>query len=156
VLAGVIGNGSGGGGRRAFVDATGTPVVLPTAIRRVVATDDEVGALLLALGAPVVGCAGTVEDVEVVGAPRTPDPRSVAALRPDVIVSAAVAGRHDLPDGGLVESLRKIAPVVAVELSRREVAAADLRALLGRVIGGGPPATEPVSDGRVGAPIRSV
>jgi ABC-type Fe3+-hydroxamate transport system substrate-binding protein len=153
VLAGVVGTG-GGGGRRAFVDATGTPVVLPTAVRRVVATDGEVGALLLALGAPIVGCAGTVDDVEVVGAPRAPDPRAVAALRPDVIVSGAVDGQHDLVDAGLVELLRKVAPVVAVEPRRREVAAADLRALLGRVIGGGPPATEPVSDRRVGAPVR--
>jgi ABC-type Fe3+-hydroxamate transport system substrate-binding protein len=156
VLAGVIGSAGGGGGRRAFVDGTGTPVVLPTAIRRVVATDPEVGALLLALGAPVVGCAGAVAEVEVVGPPRAPDPKAVAALRPDVIVSGAVDGRHDLAGARLAELLRTVAPVVAVQLSRQEDAAADLRALLGRVIGGEPAATEPVSDRRVGAPIRSV
>ena len=153
VLAGVVGG--GGGGRRAFVDATGTPVALPAAVRRVVATDDEVGALLRALGAPMVGCAGSLEDVEVIGAPRAPDPRAVAALRPDVIVSGAVDGDHDLVDAGVLELLRKVAPVVAVEPARPTEAAADLRALLGRLIGGAPPATEPVSGRRVGAPTRS-
>lgn len=100
----------------------------------------------------MVGCAGVFDDVEVVGEPRAPDPGAVAALRPDVIVSGAVGGVHDLVDAGLVEVLRQVAPVVAVELGRQVVAAADLRALLGPVIGGGPPATEPVSDRRVGAP----
>jgi hypothetical protein len=39
-----------------------------------------------------------------------------------------------------------VAPVVAVDLGRPDVATADLRALLGTVVGGGRPATEPVSD----------
>jgi len=150
VLAGIVGG--GGGGRRAFVDATGTPVALPATIRRLVATDDEVGTLLLGLGAPMVGCAGTIDDVEVVGASRAPDPGAVAALRPDLIVSGAVDGVHDLADAWLVEALRKVAPVVAVEPGRQAAATADLRALLGPVVGGGTPATEPVSDRRVGAP----
>lgn len=49
-LTGLIGE--VGGGRRAFVDATGASVVVPPTIRRVVATDDRVGALLRV--APVV------------------------------------------------------------------------------------------------------
>lgn len=119
-----------GVGRRAFIDATGTSVALPAAIRRVVATADDVGALLLGLGAPVVGCAGALDGVEPVGPPGRPDPAAVAALRPDVIV----AGAHDLTDVRLVEVLRRIAPVVAVDVSRPAVATADLRALLGRAV----------------------
>ncbi len=149
VLGGLVG--SGGGGRRAFVDATGTPVALPAAIRRVVATDDGVGALLLGLGSPLVGCAGVLDEVDVVGAPRAPDPQAVAALRPDVIVTGAVDRVHDLADVRLVEALRKVAPIVAVDVGRPAAAVADLRALLGPVIGGRP-ATEPVSDRRAPAP----
>jgi ABC-type Fe3+-hydroxamate transport system substrate-binding protein len=148
VLGGLIGN---GGGRRAFVDATGTPVALPPAVGRLVATDDAVGALLIGLGVPLAGCAGSLDGVEVVGAPRTPDPRAVAALRPDVIVTGAVDRVHDLVDLRLVEALRRVAPVVAVDVGHQRVATADLRALLGPAIGG-PPATEPVSERRVGAP----
>jgi ABC-type Fe3+-hydroxamate transport system substrate-binding protein len=150
VLGGLVG--SGGGGRRAFVDATGVPVALPTAIRRLVATDEGVGGLLLGLGVPMVGCAGTIEDVDVIGASRAPDPQVVAALLPDVIVTGAVDRVHDLVDVGLVEALRMVAPVVAVDVGRPSVAVADLRALLGPAIGGRP-ATEPVSDRRVGAPM---
>jgi ABC-type Fe3+-hydroxamate transport system substrate-binding protein len=150
VLAGLVG--SGGGGRRAFVDATGTPVALPAAVRRLVATDDEVGALLLGLGAPLIGCAGNLDDIDAVGSPRSPDPQVVAAVRPDVIVTGAVDRVHDLADLRLVEALRRVAPVVAVDVGRPAVAAADLRAMLGPVIGG-PPAAEPVSDRRVGAPV---
>lgn len=148
VLAGLVG---GGGARRAYVDATGASVPLPPAIRRLVATDDEVGALLLSLGAPVVGCAGTLGEMVIVGAPRAPDPRAVAALRPDVIVTGAVDRVHDV-SVGLVAALRQVSPVVAVEVRRRAVAEADLRALLGQVVGGGRPASEPMSNRRVGAP----
>jgi ABC-type Fe3+-hydroxamate transport system substrate-binding protein len=155
-LTGLISN--AGGGRRAFVDATGTPVALPAAIRRVVATDDEVGALLLGLGAPMVGCAGTLDDIEAdgiqaVGAARAPDPQAVAALRPDVIVTGAVDRLHDLTDVRLVEALRQVAPVVAVDVGRLAVATADLRALLGPVIGERPPA-EPVPDRPPAPPVK--
>ena len=143
----------GGGGRRAFVDATGTPVALPTVIRRIVATDEEVGALLLGLGAPVVGCAGTLQGIETVGAPRAPDPGAVAALRPDLIVTGTADRAHDLTDARLAAALQKVAPILAVDVGRRSVAEADLRALLGAVIGGGRPAAEPVPDRRVGAPV---
>jgi ABC-type Fe3+-hydroxamate transport system substrate-binding protein len=149
VLAGLVG---GAGGGRAFVDASGQRVVPPPAIKRVVATDDGVGALLLGLGAPVVGCAGSLDGVGVVGPPRAPDPQAVAALRPDVIVTGAVDGAHDLAGTGLADALRRVAPVVAVDVTRPAAAAADLRALLGPVAGGGRPAVEPVSDRRVGAP----
>jgi hypothetical protein len=135
VLGGLVGN--GGGGRRAFIDATGAPVALPPAIRRVAATDDRVGALLDELGVPAVGCSGCVDDV--------------AALRPDLIVTSAVDRVHDLLDARLVAALRRLAPVVAVDVGRPAVAVADLRALLGPLIGGRP-ASEPVSERRVGAP----
>ncbi len=114
--------------RRAFVDATGTPVVLPPAVRRLVATDEAVGALLLELGAALVGCAGSLDGVPSVGAPRAPDPRAVAALRPDVIVSAAAGRAPDLACPA--DGLRRVAPLVVVDLSRPAAAAADLRALV--------------------------
>ena len=124
--------GAGGGGR-AFVDATGTPVPLLRPVRRLVATDDDVAALLLGLGASVVGCAGTVDGVESVGGSRSPDRQAVAALRPDAIVTGVVAGRHDLADVRLVAALRQVAPVIAVDVGRPAEAAADLRALIGTV-----------------------
>jgi ABC-type Fe2+-enterobactin transport system substrate-binding protein len=150
LLAGLVGG--AGGARRAFVDATGASVTTPPVIRRLVATDAEVGALLLNMGAPVVGCAGALNEIEVVGAPRLPDPKAVAALRPDVIVTGAVERAHDLSDMRLVAALRQVAPVVAVDVGGPARAAADLRALLGPAVGGGRPATEPVSGRRVGAP----
>lgn len=131
-LTGLIGN--VGGGRRAFVDATGTPVGLPAAIRRLVATDAAVGALLLELGGPLVGCAGPLDGVADVGAPRAPDPAAVADLKPDLIVAGAVDRAHDLRDSALVAVLRRVAPVVAVDLGRPAAARADLRALLGPVV----------------------
>ena len=48
------------GGGRPFVDATGTSVPLGGPIRTVLATDEAVGALLVELGADVVGCDGTL------------------------------------------------------------------------------------------------
>lgn len=133
VLTGLVGN---TGGRRMFVDATGTAVPMPPAVRRLVATDERVGALLLELGAPVVGCAGALDGIEPVGESRGPDPAAVAALRPDVIVIGAVDRVHDLADADLAERLRRVAPVIAVDTGRPAHALADLRALLGS---GGPP-----------------
>jgi ABC-type Fe3+-hydroxamate transport system substrate-binding protein len=129
VLTGLIS--AGASLRRTFVDATGASVPLPPAVRRLVATDDEVAALLLGLGAVIVGCAGTVDGIEPVGPPRAPDPRAVGALRPDVIVVGAVDRTHDLVDERLVHALRQVAPVIAVALGRPAAAAADMRALLG-------------------------
>jgi ABC-type Fe3+-hydroxamate transport system substrate-binding protein len=146
-LVGVV-----GGGRRAFVDATDTAVALPAAIRRLVATGDDVGALLLGLGAPLVGCAGTLDDVELVGASRAPDPDAVAALRPDVIVAGAVDRAHDLADVRLVEALRRVAPVVAVDVGRPAAALSDLRALLGPVVVERP-AAKPLPDRPTGPPV---
>jgi ABC-type Fe2+-enterobactin transport system substrate-binding protein len=128
-----------GGGRRAFVDATGTSVALPSALRRLAVTSDDVGALLLALDAPVVGCAGRLDGIEQVGASRRPDPAAVAALRPDLIVVGAVDRVPDLADPALIDALRRIAPVVAVDMGRPTAARADLRALLGSAAP--PPAT---------------
>lgn len=121
------------GGGRTFVDATGTPVPLRGTIRSVVATDEAVGALLIDIGAPVVGCAGELDGVPAVGSDRAPDRSAVAALRPDAIVTGTVAGRHDLAEPAVVGALRQIAPVIAVDLSRSAAAAADLRALIGDV-----------------------
>ncbi|NMH95730.1 ABC transporter substrate-binding protein [Pseudonocardia acidicola] len=123
-----------GGGRRPFVDATGTSVALPARIRRLVATDPVVGALLLDLGAPLAGCAGDLAGVEPLGAPRDPDPGAVAGLRPDLIVTGAVDRVHDLVDVRLLGALRGVAPVVAVDVAYRTAAVADLRALLGVVV----------------------
>ena len=145
VLTGLIS--AGASLRRTFVDATGASVPLPPAVRRLVATDDEVAALLLGLGAVIVGCAGTVDGVEQVGPPRAPDPRAVGALRPDVIVVGAVDRTHDLVDERLVHALRQVAPVIAVELGRPAAAAADMRALLGSTRDIRPPPPPP------GAPL---
>ena len=120
-----------GGMRRTFVDATGASVPLLRTVRRVVAADDAVAALLLDVGATVVGCAGTVEGIEPVGAPRRPHPAAVAALRPDAIIVGAVDGGYDLMDPRLVATLRQTAPVIAVDLARPDAALPDLRALLG-------------------------
>ena len=100
----------------------------------------------------MVGCAGTIGDIERVGTAREPEPQAIAALRPDLIVTGAVDRLHDLADAELVEVLRRVASVVAVDVDRPDAATADLRALFGPVVGGGRPAAEPVSDRRVGAP----
>lgn len=121
------------GGGRAFVDATGGAVPLRGPVRQVVATDPDVGALLLEIGARVVGCAGTLDGVDPVGADRAPDPEVVAAARPDAVVTGFAGGRHDLADPSVLGRLREIAPVIAVDLDRRAASAADLRALLGPV-----------------------
>lgn len=121
------------GGGRPFVDATGASVPLGGPIRRVLATDESVGALLVELGVELVGCAGQLDGVESVGGQRAPDPAAVQALKPDVIVTGANGRAHDLADPRVLGRLRAIAPVVAVDLDRRTAAAADLRALLGSV-----------------------
>jgi len=144
---------SAGGGGRAFVDATGMPVGLPPRIRRLVATDAAVGALLLDLGASVVGCAGALDGVEQVGAPRAPDPAAVAALRPDVIVVGAVDRAYDLTDPRLVGALCRVAPVVAVDMGRPAAAGADLKALIGPVVAERP-AAPAVADRPPGPPAR--
>jgi ABC-type Fe3+-hydroxamate transport system substrate-binding protein len=120
-----------GGMRRTFVDATGTAVPLLRTVRRVVAADAAVAALLLEVGAAVVGCAGAVEGVPSVGPPRAPEPAAVAALRPDAIIVGAVDRVPDLVDARLVVALRRVALVIAVDLARPEAATRDLRALLG-------------------------
>lgn len=151
-LTGVISD-TGGGGRRAFIDATGASVSLPPSIRRFVATDEVIGALMLALGAELVGCAGSLDGVAAVGQPRVPDLRAVAALAPDVIVTGAVDRTHDLADVRTVAALRRVAPVIAVDTARPAAANADLRALLGR--GTAAPSTAKPPRPRPPAPNRS-
>lgn len=141
-LTGLIGEARAGG--RSFVDATGAAIALPTAVERLVATDAEVGAVLLDLGAPLVGCAGTLDGIAPVGAPGRPDPDAVAALRPHLIVTGVVDRAHAVEDAGTVDALRRIAPVVAVDAARPAAARADLRALFGPVASG-PPAPLPPS-----------
>lgn len=130
VLAGLVGS-AGGGMRRIFVDAVGVSVPMPAAVRRLVATDDAVGALVLRLGGSLVGCAGELDGVDTVGPARAPDPRAVAALKPDVILSGVADGTHDLVEERLAVALWQVAPVIAVDLGRPSMAEADLRALLG-------------------------
>jgi hypothetical protein len=136
------------GGGRAFVDATGTPVPLRSPIRTVVATDPEVGALLVEIGATVIGCAGRFGSVPVIGDDRRPDAGEVAALRPDGIITGTRDGRHDLADPTVVDALRRTAPVIAVDLARAggAVARAELRALLGPTGRPAPPAVPPPVD----------
>ena len=117
--------------RRTFVDATGTSVPLLRVVRRLVVTHVEVTALLLELGAVVVGCAGAVDGIEQVGPHRAPDPAAIAALRPDAIIVGATDRVPDLVDARLVVALWRIAPVIAVDLARPAAAAQDMRALLG-------------------------
>lgn len=121
------------GGGRSFVDATGTPVPLRGPLNRLVATDPEVGALLVEMGATVVGCAGALAEVPGVGEDRRPDTREVAALRPDGIITGTRDGRYDLADPAALAALRRTAPVIAVDLARESVARVELRALLGPV-----------------------
>lgn len=121
------------GGGRAFVDATGSPVPLRGPITTVVAADEEVGALLLELGATVAGCAGALDGVDAVGESHAPDPDAVAAKRPDAIITGLADGAYDVVDRSVLGRLRQIAPVIAVDLGRRAATAADLRALLGPV-----------------------
>lgn len=130
MLAALVG-GAGGGMRRIFVDAVGMSVPMPASARRLVATDDEVGALVLRLGGALVGCAGQLDGVEAVGPSRAPDPRAVAALKPDLILSGVADGVHDLADERMVVTLWQVAPVIAVDLGRPAAAEADLRALIG-------------------------
>ncbi len=136
------------GGGRSFVDATGTPVPLRSPIRTVVATDPEVGALLVEIGATVIGCAGRFGEVPVIGDDRRPDAREVAALRPDGIITGTRDGRHDLADPAVLDALRRTAPVIAVDLARAggAVARAELRALLGPTGRPVPPAVPPPVD----------
>lgn len=117
VLAGLVGD---GGGRRVYIDATGTGVALPPVVRRLVGADPLVVELLRELG------------VAPVGGPGHPDPDAVAAQRPDVIVVGAVDRALQLDDR-VVAALRAVAPVVAVDVGRPAEAVADLRALLGSV-----------------------
>lgn len=129
VLSGLVS--AGGGMRRIFVDAIGTSVPMPASVRRLVATDDQVGAFVLGLGGTLLGCAGDLDGVEPLGPARAPDPAAVAALKPDLIIVGAVDGGYDLAHEQAATALWRVAPLVAVDLRRAEAAEKDLRALLG-------------------------
>jgi ABC-type Fe3+-hydroxamate transport system substrate-binding protein len=131
VLAGLVGD---GGGRRVFIDATGTGVALPPVVRRLVGADPRAVELLRALGVSPVG---------------EPDPAAVVAQRPDIIVVSAVDRVLQLDDR-VVAALRAVAPVVAVDAGRPSEAEADLRALLGSA--DYPPPERPAEPQRVVPP----
>lgn len=134
VLTGLVG---GSALRRVFVDATGTPVPLPAAVRTLVATDPDLGALVRGTGATLAGCAGVLDGVRSVGEPGRPDPAAVAACRPDVVVAGTGL------DPRLAAALTRVAPVVTVDAAD-PAAAADLRALVGSVKG--PPPLPPAPE----------
>lgn len=134
VLAGLVGD---GGGRRVFIDATGTGVALPPVVRRLVGADPGAVELLRALG------------VNLAGEPGHPDPAAVAAQRPHIIVVSAVDRVLQLDDR-VVAALRAVAPVVAVDAGRPSEAVADLRALLGSA--DYPPPERPAEPQRVVPP----
>lgn len=91
--------------------------------QRVVALDNSLVEAVVALGAPLVGGIGSyrdqkgfppylgdaVKDTKDVGPLDSPNLEQIAALKPDIIVSATV--RHD----ALYDQLSKIAPTVFVE-----------------------------------------
>ncbi|MGE3285373.1 MAG: hypothetical protein AB7J32_04605 [Pseudonocardia sp.] len=136
-LTGLIGAGGGG---RTFVDHTGIAVALHRPVRRTVAAHPDVASVLLAIGATLVGTCdaarldGPVPDgLADLGPAGRPDPDLVAALRPDAIVTA-VRGRAYVVGGHeLMAALRRTAPVIGIDPTRADDAAADLRALVGAV-----------------------
>lgn len=122
---------SGSGGRRAFVDASGTEVPLPARVARVLAADPGIAELLRGQGVVPLG-------EEPDGARHDGTAAALAALAPDVILVRVES--TDLADPARVRrlaALRRIAPVIAFDLDRPAVTAADLRALLGPATGSG-------------------
>lgn len=130
---------------RDFVDVTGTPVKVPDQAKRIVATNDQnAGAQLLSLGAPVVGIASRdgvldpsiaayfdAEDIELVGEHFEPNVEAIVALRPDLIVHEGYEGKVTLP-GEAMEQLQKVAPVVGIDVFRPiDEVMADFAELLG-------------------------
>lgn len=96
---------------------------LPTKPERIVALDNSLVEAVLALDRPLIGGIGSyrdlrgfppylgdaVKDTQDVGPLESPDLEAIAALEPDLIVSATV--RHD----ALYDELSAIAPTVFVE-----------------------------------------
>lgn len=128
---------------RTVVDATGTQVEVPDAPRRIVALYELTGAQLLAVGAPVVGMAAAdgrfraeITDQFDVGTvtPITAFDiavEEIARLAPDLIVERADDG-EPVTDPGVLDLLRAVAPVAAVEtFATVEESVADLLDLLG-------------------------
>lgn len=114
-------------------------MALHRSVRRVVAAHPDVAAVLLAIGADLVGTCdagqldGCPPDVADLGPAGRPDADAVAALRPDAVVTA-VRGRAYVVGGHeLMAALRRTAPVIGIDPARTQAAAADLRALVGAV-----------------------
>jgi ABC-type Fe3+-hydroxamate transport system substrate-binding protein len=130
---------------RTFIDVTGEGVRVPNRAARIVATNDQnAGAQLLSLEAPVVGIASRdgvmdpsitayfdVDDVALVGEHFEPNVEAIAALRPDLIVHEGYEGEITLEPGTLAQ-LRALAPVVGIDTFRPiEDSMGDIARLLG-------------------------
>jgi len=116
---------------RGFVDVTGQEVTVPNLAKRIVATNDQnAGAQLLSLGAPVVGIASRegaidpsikayfdVAGMTTVGEHYEPNVERIIALRPDLIVHEGYEGKVSIEDATLAK-LRAIAPVVGIDAFR--------------------------------------
>ncbi|MEX2292060.1 MAG: iron-siderophore ABC transporter substrate-binding protein [Mycobacteriales bacterium] len=125
---------------------------IPQRPERIVALDNSLVEAVVLLDRPLVGgissyrdlkgfppyLGDAVEDTEEVGPLETPDLEAIAALEPDVIVSATV--RHD----ALYDELSKIAPTVFVKTTgpqwRENVT------FLGEVLGAEDKASEELAD----------
>jgi ABC-type Fe3+-hydroxamate transport system substrate-binding protein len=120
---------SGAGGRRAFVDASGTAVPLPARVQRVLAADPGIAELLRGHGVIPLG-------EEPDGPRHDGTAASLAALGPDVIlVRVQSVDPADPARVRRIAALRRIAPVIAFDLDRHSDTTADLRALLGSTAG---------------------
>ena len=150
--AGLIAAGCGGADdegsaskTRTFVDISGQPIEVPDRAERIVATNDQnAGAQLLSLGAPVVGIASRdgvlepslaryfdVEGITLVGEHFEPNIELIASLQPDLIVHEGFDGATTLQPATLT-ALQKIAPVVSIDAFRPiDEVMADYAALIG-------------------------
>ncbi|MGE3254054.1 hypothetical protein [Pseudonocardia sp.] len=123
-----------------FVDHTGLAVALHRPVRRIVAAHPDVASVLLAVGATLVGTCDAArldgpgaDGLADLGPAGRPDPDMVAALRPDAIVTAVRGRAYVLAGRDLLAALRRTAPVIGLDPTRRRAATADVRALIGPV-----------------------
>ena len=133
---------------RTFLDVYGQPIQVPDNPQRIVAIhDNNGGAQLLSLGAPVVGLpvrGGTftseisdvfdVEGIGGVGEVYEPDIEAIIALKPDLIVGEGYAGQgmDQFMGDGAHDLLAEIAPVVYIDTFRSvEEVMTDFAYLLG-------------------------
>jgi iron complex transport system substrate-binding protein len=133
---------------RTFIDVYGNPIEVPANPMRIVAIhDNNGGAQLLSLGAPVIGlptrggeidpALGEIFDISgiaAVGETYEPDIEAILALEPDLIVGEGYAGQgmDRFMGAGIHESLLEIAPVVYIDTFRSvEDVMSDFAELLG-------------------------